>query len=633
MTAMMKLGLAPGNGLRTYEQYYDAVEDLPSPLLSVSELRQEAASSSTSRRRSNRTDPNWEAFHETCTTVKWVLGLSHLLSRDLAGIDWDCSSNGDMAVAARNGSPAAIPLLAAEGPYPFFIVPQRTRDCVALLCQRMCDSITGCVENTRPAVRDDRRMEIAHHVGRTNLLSSIADALTGCKHAMQQLQLQTELQRLPIEQPMREAATSLVSFAHSVLTLFNGIAAIWPITLLTGEENPMVEAVEPAAELAAAFLKQLSPSATAELAAQASAAKAAAALSAVTSSFVPTADASSSSSSSSPSGSNDKLKAALLDAVSAAICTADLLAFRMFQECADEGPPVEPEEKQSRTLLVSNKELQALLLAHLGYITQEMHSSMRGKTAVSAAAMLQPKAAKQQQQQQQQQQQRQQPPVLADVEPHHRKLLQLVLGVQFIADVSEVSRTPDISPASATNTMFALIYQMQALGPAVYHAVRVNKRPVARGEEEDEEDGIYDAVIPTFWAGITLTVVNMAEPAAVSVAMAADPRTAAITLEAALRLQHSAITQQLPGALEDEETQRIRIREKQVDQLMVFAHKWCNNPSCSNMSGLSEALLAKKRCSACKVARHCCPGCQAAQWPQHKVVCKRLRAAQQQQQA
>lgn len=46
---------------------------------------------------------------------------------------------------------------------------------------------------------------------------------------MQQLQLQTELQRLPIEQPMWEAATSLVSFAHSVLTLFNGIAAIWPI--------------------------------------------------------------------------------------------------------------------------------------------------------------------------------------------------------------------------------------------------------------------------------------------------------------------------------------------------------------------------------------------------------------------
>lgn len=45
-----------------------------------------------------------------------------------------------------------------------------------------------------------------------------------------------------------------------------------------------------------------------------------------------------------------------------------------------------------------------------------------------------------------------------------------------------------------------------------------------------------------------------------SVAMAADPRTAAITLEAALRLQHSAITQQLPGALEDEETRSIRIR-------------------------------------------------------------------------
>jgi hypothetical protein len=54
MNAMMKLGLAPRDGLRTYEQYYDAVESLPSPLLGAPELRREAASSSTSSRRSNR---------------------------------------------------------------------------------------------------------------------------------------------------------------------------------------------------------------------------------------------------------------------------------------------------------------------------------------------------------------------------------------------------------------------------------------------------------------------------------------------------------------------------------------------------------------------------------------------------
>jgi hypothetical protein len=53
MEAMMKLTTATGNGLRTYEQYYDAVESLPSPLLEDSELQQQAASSSSSRR-SNR---------------------------------------------------------------------------------------------------------------------------------------------------------------------------------------------------------------------------------------------------------------------------------------------------------------------------------------------------------------------------------------------------------------------------------------------------------------------------------------------------------------------------------------------------------------------------------------------------
>jgi hypothetical protein len=233
---------------------------------------------------------------------------------------------------------------------------------------------------------------------------------------------------------------------------------------LTGEENPIVEAVEPAAELAAAILKQLAPAAAANIAAATRASEAAAALSAVTSSF--TANAASSSGAATGSSSSSKLSTALLDAVSAAICTADVLAFRMFQECAQEGPPVEPAEERSRTLLTSNKELQTLLLAHLAYVTQEMHNSMRGKTAVSAAAMLQPKAAKQQQRQQQQRL------VLGDVEPHHKKLLQLLLGVSCVADVSEVSRTPDISPNSAINTMFALIYQMQAAEEAAERAAQ-----------------------------------------------------------------------------------------------------------------------------------------------------------------
>jgi hypothetical protein len=224
---------------------------------------------------------------------------------------------------------------------------------------------------------------------------------------------------------------------------------------LSGKDNPLVEAVEPAAELAAAILKKLAPAATANIAAQMRASEAAAALSAVTGSFGSTAASSSSSSGSS------KLGTALLHAVSAAICTADVLAFRMFSECAQDGPPIEPAEERSRIMLTSNRELQDLLLVHLGYATQEMHASMRGKTAVSAAAMLQPKATKQQRQQQQQQR-----PVLADVEPHHEKLLQLLLGVPFVADVSMASRTPDISPNSAINTMFALIYNMTAIEEA-----------------------------------------------------------------------------------------------------------------------------------------------------------------------
>jgi hypothetical protein len=62
-----------------------------------------------------------------------------------------------------------------------------------------------------------------------DLMASIAAALAGCKSMMSQLQLDVELRQLSIEQPLRESATSLVTFAHSVLTLFNGIIAVWPI--------------------------------------------------------------------------------------------------------------------------------------------------------------------------------------------------------------------------------------------------------------------------------------------------------------------------------------------------------------------------------------------------------------------
>jgi hypothetical protein len=46
--------------------------------------------------------------------------------------------------------------------------------------------------------------------------------------------------------------------------------------------------------------------------------------------------------------------------------------------------------------------------------------------------------------------------------------------------------------------------------------------------------------------------------------MSAEPLTAAISLEAGLRLQYEAITKQLPGAVEDEEDCALRKRSEQL---------------------------------------------------------------------
>jgi hypothetical protein len=56
----------------------------------------------------------------------------------------------------------------------------------------------------------------------------------------------------------------------------------------------------------------------------------------------------------------------------------------------------------------------------------------------------------------------------------------------------------------------------------------------------------------------------------------------------------------------------------------------CNNPSCLNMEGPSEAALVSGRncvCAGCKVARYCCGACQKEHWKQHKPVCAALKAA------
>jgi hypothetical protein len=52
----------------------------------------------------------------------------------------------------------------------------------------------------------------------------------------------------------------------------------------------------------------------------------------------------------------------------------------------------------------------------------------------------------------------------------------------------------------------------------------------------------------------------------------------------------------------------------------------CNNPSCENVGGVSEAAAACKACAICK-CRYCSVECQRADWKRHKPACKRMAAA------
>jgi hypothetical protein len=52
----------------------------------------------------------------------------------------------------------------------------------------------------------------------------------------------------------------------------------------------------------------------------------------------------------------------------------------------------------------------------------------------------------------------------------------------------------------------------------------------------------------------------------------------------------------------------------------------CNNPSCGNKEGVSEAAAACKACAGCR-CRYCSVACQRADWKRHKGACRRMAAA------
>jgi hypothetical protein len=52
----------------------------------------------------------------------------------------------------------------------------------------------------------------------------------------------------------------------------------------------------------------------------------------------------------------------------------------------------------------------------------------------------------------------------------------------------------------------------------------------------------------------------------------------------------------------------------------------CNNPSCGNTEGVSEAAAASKACAGCR-CRYCSVACQRADWKRHKGACRRMAAA------
>ncbi|KAH3745734.1 hypothetical protein Pelo_12860 [Pelomyxa schiedti] len=59
----------------------------------------------------------------------------------------------------------------------------------------------------------------------------------------------------------------------------------------------------------------------------------------------------------------------------------------------------------------------------------------------------------------------------------------------------------------------------------------------------------------------------------------------------------------------------------QIDMVRGATMRFCSRPNCT-------ATTPMKRCSACKIATYCGKECQKLDWQHHKLICKRLPAAQ-----
>ncbi len=58
----------------------------------------------------------------------------------------------------------------------------------------------------------------------------------------------------------------------------------------------------------------------------------------------------------------------------------------------------------------------------------------------------------------------------------------------------------------------------------------------------------------------------------------------------------------------------------------LCSRRACSNLACANISEASEADMGRGyRCSGCNTATYCGVGCQRQAWPEHKLVCSKLR--------